>query len=428
MRKDSIALWVVRTVVYVGLFAALFYLFMQQATGAYPSDLPAHVTPPADDTYSALRILYTALIGAFGLAGVAAFLALAEIGTIAVTEWLLRGLAPSVKPAVAFVVALACNFAIAIYIPFLHSYFTVGSPGGNCWHNSTYEVMRLLALLAMVFYLKFDGRIPTRSKAASWAGFAVMLTLATSVKPSFAITFGPAVFVLCLVDLKREGRASVKRSLLVGLALIVALLVVLWQMTILFPGDGSGEGGIAFGLAKVWRGRNHYIVASFFQSLAFPLLVALRARKRLLDDRTLLLAMLVTVVAMAEYVFLYETGERTYHGNFGWGLSFALFYLFIVAAAEFVNARGALFGLCGGLSEGMQGSPSSAENRASAESTPKDEGGKPGQTLAAQGAAGSSAARSGPDALDAVTLLAFLLHTGSGVWYFVRIMLGMSYY
>ena len=68
--KSSVALHVVRIVLYVALIAAFDFLFMQQASGAYPSDLPAHITPPADDTYSALRILYQMLLGAFGIQGI----------------------------------------------------------------------------------------------------------------------------------------------------------------------------------------------------------------------------------------------------------------------------------------------------------------------------------------------------------------------
>ena len=407
MRKGQIALLLVRVVVYVGLFAALCFLFMQQATGEYRSDLPAHITPPADDTYSALRFLYTALIGAFGLPGIAVFLALAELGTIAATELLIRKLAPDVKPAAAFILALACNFAIAIYIPFIHSYYTVGSPGGNCWHNSTYSVMRLLALLTIFYYLKFDGRLQARSKAASWAAFTVLLTLTTMVKPSFVIAFGPSVFLLCLVDLKREGRSSVRGSLLKGLALVIALAVVVYQLKILFPSDGSGEGGIAFGLAKVWRARHANIFVSFLQSFAFPLLIAVRLKGKLWEDRLYLLALVMAVISLAEYVFLYETGARTYHGNFSWGLSFCLFYLFIIACIAFINERGRLFGMCR-KAEQVGGSATLEPARGS------DEVG--------------AVADSPRGVLDYATIVAFALHTASGVWYFIRMMMGGSYY
>jgi len=392
MQKSKRALAFVRAFTYVALFAALFFLFSQQATGAYPSDLPAHIKPPADDTYSALRIIYQMLIGAFDLPGICAFLALVEVATLALTEYLIRKLAPSAKPVVAFVCALACNFAIAVYLPFIHSYYTVGSPGGNCWHNSTYTVMRLLALAALVFYFKFDGRITARSRAASWIGFTIMLTLATSVKPSFVMVFGPAVFVLCVIDLKRQGTPTVKTSLLIGLSLLIALLIVFYQLTILFPGDGSEEGGIAFGLAKVWRARHANIFVSFFQTLAFPMLVVLLTRFKFWEDRMFLLAWLMAFFAFAEYVFLYETGARTYHGNFGWGLSMAIFFLFIAAISVFLENRGSHLGLC-----------------------ISDAGSQPTASVKLKW-------------LDYVALVVFACHTASGVWYFVRLMMGASFY
>ena len=459
--KHTAALGIVRTVAYAGLFAALCFLFWQQASGVYPSDLPAHIKPPADDTYSALRILYQALLGAFGLAGVCAFLACVCVATVAVTEYLVRRLAPAVKPGAAFAAALACNFAIAVYLPFIHSYYTVGSPGGNCWHNSTYLVMRLCALAALVFYFKFDGRFPTRSKAASWCGFAALLTVATSVKPSFVMVFGPAIFALCVIDLVRQGRDTVKRSLLIGLALVVALVVVLYQMTILFPSDGSAEGGIAFGLAKVWRARHANIFVSFFQSLLFPMLVVLVTRTRFWHDRAFLLAWLTTFFAFAEYVFLYETGARTYHGNFGWGLSMAIFFLFVVAAAVFLQQRGAFFGLARassaerdrdagqiadagptgtGTSQGQVTGqvPSKAPIAVSAR-TGASEDQAPDQIAGAKANSNSiDTTGLGPfslpvskgtrSAYDYIALAAFALHTASGVWYFARLMMGASFY
>ena len=405
MRLRTVGLWVLRLFVYAGFFAALFYLFSQQSTGAFPSDLPAHLRPATADTYSASHVFYTALIGDFGLSGVCVFLALAELGTVAVTEYLIRKLSPGAKPLAALLLALACNFAIAIYIPVIQANFTVGSPGGNCWHNSTYTVMRLLALLALVFYLKFDGKIKSNSKAVSWLAFTVFLVLATLVKPSFAIVFGPAVFVLCLVDLKREGVGSVRKSLMVGLSLAIALVVVCYQLVILFPSGTDSEGGIAFGLAKVWRARHHNVFVSFFQSLAFPLLVAALVRKQVWEDKRLLLAMLMAIVAMAEYVFLYETGERTYHGNFGWGLTFAIFYLFVIAVCAYINNRGSAFGL--------------AETRSAHEAA---------DGLHACPDCDEALVGQGRNALDWAIALAFLLHTASGVWYFVRLMMGASYY
>ena len=393
MRKASIALAVARVLCYACLFGLLFFLFSQQAAGAYPSDLPAHIKPPADDTYSALRIIYQILLGAFGIDGVCAFLALVTVATVGVTEYLIRKLAPSAKPFVAFICALACNFAIAIYLPFIHSYYTVGSPGGNCWHNSTYIVMRLLALAALVFYFKFDGRIAARSRVASWIGFTAMLTLATSVKPSFVMVFGPAVFVLCVIDLKRQGTSTVKTSLLVGLSLLIALLIVFYQLTILFPGDGSEEGGIAFGLAKVWRARHDNIFISFFQSLAFPLLVAYLTRFKFWEDRMFLLACLMTFFAFSEYVFLYETGERTYHGNFGWGVSMAIFFLFVAAISVFLENRGAHLWLCVERADDAGAAPVKMKW------------------------------------FDYITLFAFAWHTASGLWYFfARLMMGASFY
>mgnify|MGYP003307466499 CR=1 FL=1 len=42
-------------------------------------------------------------------------------------------------------------------------------------------------------------------------------------------------------------------------------------------------------------------------------------------------------IALFMYLFLNETGERIYHGNFNWTIAFALMMLFTIALCTFHN-------------------------------------------------------------------------------------------
>ncbi len=427
MRVDKVA--IARIVVLAGMFAACTFLFYQQATGAYASDLPAHLAPMDADSYSAFRLVLFFTRDTFGLMGPAVFLALLEIATIGITEYFIRKLAPDVKPWVALVLAIACNFVIAIYLRFVYHNFTVGSPSANRWHNSTYTGMRFLAMCAIVFYLKFDGQIKTKSKALSWVLFTVMLIAATLTKPNFVVAFGPAMLVFCIIDLVRNGKSTVPKSLLVGLSLLIALIVVVCQVMLLYPADGSAKGDnhIAFGIAVFWTSRNPNVFVNFFQVMAFPLLAAIATRPLWRTDRNYLLAILVLIVSFFESFFLYETGSRMSHGNFGWGLCFGLFYAFIASAIAFVNARGRAWKL---VRETDAARPSGAGGGEARADAPAAQGVEASDGVAL-GSGVTAVVAAPPDRrtpLDVATLVVFALHTASGLLYFGLMLLGRQYF
>ena len=416
---------IARIVVLAGMFAACTFLFYQQATGAYASDLPAHLAPMDADSYSAFRLVLFFTRDTFGLMGPAVFLALLEIATIGITEYFIRKLAPDIKPGVALALAVACNFVIAIYLRFVYHNFTVGSPSANRWHNSTYTGMRFLAMCAIVFYLKFDGQIKTKSKAASWVLFTVMLVAATLTKPNFVVAFGPAMLVFCIIDLVRNGTRTVPKSLLVGLSLLIALVVVVCQVMLLYPADGSAKGDnhIAFGIAVFWTSRNPNVFVNFFQVMAFPLLAVIATRPMWRTDRNYLLAILVLIVSFFESFFLYETGSRMSHGNFGWGLCFGLFYAFIASAIAFVNARGRAWKLVREQAKATRHQEVTGEQCAGGP-------GSDSQDARDDSAQDADAAitfdRRTP--LDIATVVAFALHTASGLLYFGLMLLGRQYF
>ena len=145
---------------YLALFAAATFLFYCYASNIYGSDFSAHVACALGERsgtgYSLTEPLITFAKMVGGKAGIAVLFALLEVATIALSEKLLHDLSPRLSPIAVLVVALACNFVVAIHFPgFNNKHYSMGVISANAWHNPTIITMRLAALGAMIGLLRF---------------------------------------------------------------------------------------------------------------------------------------------------------------------------------------------------------------------------------------------------------------------------------
>ena len=360
MKRSSWPLRIVRIIVLVGLAAMFMYLFYQQASGKFSSDLEAHIRRAlmeGKDTYSLVQALLGFSYTQGGPLGTALLLTSIEIGTLVLCEQFMRRLLPDTNPAVVFVFSLVINFVGCVYLPIISPHFSKGVSIANVWHNSTYLGMKLFSLAALWSYLRFMGELESKHKVLDWVLFSVFVILSATAKPSFVIVFGPAVVVFCVVALVREGVSSLKRSLALSVPFFAIVGVLLYQYTVLFTQVSSS--GIGFGFAVVWRHTHPFFPLAMLQSYAFPLLVLLFCWKKNKGDFNYRLSLLMFVFALCIFLFVNETGHRTYHGNFGWSQKFALYYWFITSVVVFVRTYGHKFSFFG-----MEGAPADAPSMA----------------------------------------------------------------
>lgn len=329
-----------RVVLYVFLFGTSCYLFYMQAKGSFMGDTSLHLnTAISDDpsSYSFIGFLIRPLYSIAGYWGFALLLSAVTIGTVYLTERLIGEVLPTLRPLAQTLLSFALITCIAIHLPFLYEKWLIGTQSGNLWHNPTYEIMRFFALAAILCYLRI-----TKSTSSSpwwlWVGFCLSCIIATLMKPSFIVVFAPTVVVLCVIDLLHD-RKTIKRSLGIGLCFLFLLAILAYQYLSLYgsPSDGSS---IAIGFADVWLLRRPDLLVSALQSFAFPLIVLAGCANKLKHNRNYLMALIMFLLSLAEYLFLYESGPRMTHGNFGWSLSFGLFYLNIVSAIVFLEKWG----------------------------------------------------------------------------------------
>ncbi len=347
------------TAVYGGLCFYLFYNQSLQGTGyvyAFESDLPYHISMVVDDGwyYSLTAFIYLALykLAQGGTVLIAVFLALTAAATIIATWKLLELLLDGEKlPAMGG--ALALNFVMPFFIKWAGMYRYVSYQSGNVWHNSTYICMRLLAVIFLYFYIRYEKDYAEKGLGIKrWLILAVLLALTTFVKPSFLTVFAPALAIKLLADLISK-KTKFLRALIMGLIVVPSLGVMFWQNSILFGEDT--ENGYRISFMETFSLHADHPKVTVILSLAFPIAVAIaeivtivkvlieRNRAKTggeitpdfgptaIKDGSYIFSGIMAVIGFALAILLIETGSRSRDGNFLWGYSIALFILYLTS-------------------------------------------------------------------------------------------------
>ncbi len=341
-KKAALPLWMGVTILYG---VCCLYLYMQQAIQPldynnryFQSDLPYHISMIVDDgwyysfTAYVYQLLY--LLAGGGTWLIALFLALVSLATVFLTEKLLRVLLGRAKcDGSTLGSALLLNLVMPFFLRWAGVYRYVSYQSGNIWHNSTYLCMRLCALAVLLCYMEIEAGYRREISWKKWLLFAVLLVVTTGIKPSFLTVFAPAMALKLLWDLFHK--VPFKQIFIFGCAVLPACGVVLWQNMVLF-GEETGQG---FALNPWFTFSLHADrpKAAVLCSIAFPLIVALFSWKELRKDKRYFFAWLVTGIGFLEALLLAETGSRANDGNFVWGYSFGIFYIFIISFVKWLE-------------------------------------------------------------------------------------------
>lgn len=325
-----------------------FYLYYRQSiqpldenNRLFQSDLPYHISMVIDDGwyYSLTAIFYVILhkLAGGGTVLIALLLAIVSAATILVTEKVLVKLGIKLK-AVSCFGAFILNMVMPFYIKWAGAYRYVSYQSGNIWHNSTYQCMKLAAICCMLMYLSIDEHFEKDGIALKeWIWFSALLILCTALKPSFLTVFAPAFAIRLLFSLIR-GKVSFKRAFIWGITVLPACAVVLLQNAVLFGKET--ENGFKLSFMETFSFHADHPKITVLLSLAFPIIILLECLigllkkgslfKNIAADKTGAFAVMMTVIGFAEASMLIETGSRSRDGNFLWGYSFAMFWLYTV--------------------------------------------------------------------------------------------------
>lgn len=347
-RSSEIFIWIISSIVCVGVFIAYFTLTNGMISRNSPSDYPSHIDAAlAGHGYSLMSIIICAVMKIFNsnevLTGV---MTLIQIITIIGITWLLKvtiEVVSKVKIKFVYLIIIAAStiFLTNMYIPeYWPHYYVSQTSLTQPWHNSTYLLMRMFAVYLMSVFILVQKNYTCKMKASLLILFTILLILVNWAKPNFIIAFAPAVLVMLIWDFIQTKTKSFIPALIIGLCVLISLAIVIVQYTIAFPGDG--ESGVAFFLDKfhefaVWPKAFWSIVSNLaFAIYVLVICIVCNIRKMQINLRVLVLSWIMFLISRFEAVFFTETGIRAFDGNFAWGQYYFTFQLYVISVAYLI--------------------------------------------------------------------------------------------
>jgi len=270
---------------------------------------------------------------------------LAKVLGLVLAWWLLRVLAGRRVPLPVLTIAAFClMFITSLRLPWFNPvvYRGVGSP--TVWHNPT-QTMVAFSMLLCVPYLahcwyEFERRLPLYRQKAKlpWHMPAILAALnmfCLSCKPTFMQAFIPAAFLFFLIQWIRHPRNSAFFFQII-LAFLPAVgyfgLQYLYYTGVLVEFTSGLEFGLTPGSA--WNAIRSALLMS-----AFPLFAMLCCRRKdLLQDKMLVLALIMLLISALQSMFFRETGLRQGHGNFNWAAMSCSLLLWILMTGHFLRS------------------------------------------------------------------------------------------
>lgn len=323
----------------------MFYLFYHQLRNEgmfhpFESDTVVHVRMAIEDHYIyslVLMVFYgLSLFGGEGIT-IPLFLTLIVLFTIECTRMLIDKLLKredlSLPASVVYLMAFAGNFVMAFYVKAAHHKHYIGYQNASVWHNSTYICMKLLAILTIFVFVDLYDKDISRENVGKWIGFTVLLSLSTAVKTSFLMAFVPTFSVILLIRLIKGTKFS--KVLLMACTMLPSFFIMLWQSYILM---GDDQSSFTISPFRVLAERSTNPKLTVVLSVLFPALVFLFNIRHVIKDRMYFGSLLLAFFGFA-FVFLFaETGSRVMDGNFIWTYSISLFFLFLISLIRLIKS------------------------------------------------------------------------------------------
>lgn len=219
-------------------------------------------------------------------------------------------------------------------------YRKVGSP--NVWHNPTQQAVIAVMLLCVPYlthcWYEFERRLPKEGDQTllPWGkvlALAVLLMASLACKPTVMQALLPAAFAFFLAQLLRRPRNWRYFGQIV-LAFMPAaayfLLQYLYYTGVVVEYTSGAEFGVT--AESCWLAVRNTLMMS-----AFPLYAVCVSKKGLMKDKTVVLALLMTLFSVLEAMAFRETGMREGHGNFTWAANSSSFFLWVVMTGSYLR-------------------------------------------------------------------------------------------
>ena len=287
------------------------------------SDMPAHVQLAlGHNDYGLSSWLIRFLWGLrgehFGQTALSLALTANQLFGIFTLWLLLRHWLPELEGSLALLAVLLAHLCGPWILPGQTEMY-LGVYNGNVYHNMTVLFSRSFIPLDLLLFARlWEGR-REKLPVKTWLGFALCLLVTTLFKPSFFVAFAPVALALLVWDFVKTRGRGVISELLIGLAFLPAAGAMLWSYVALFAGEFAGTEShmVLRRLTASWLG---WTLIMYLRGLLLPLYSFLTQGRRETEQRERFgIFAAVNAVAIAEAIFLTETGFRANDGNFDWG-------------------------------------------------------------------------------------------------------------
>lgn len=326
------------------VFISSYLLFVQLLSGNLEGDFVAHLANAKEEYYYSLIIVLMKI----GINITDKYIYLNSILMsiiIILTIWscysfihyvLFDLLNTKINKHTIFFVSVFMLFVCKICIPVLSPFFYVKSYVTQPWHNSTYICMRLFAVLALIYFIKIQSHYLEHLEYKELIIFTILLTITNYSKPNFIIVFAPMMLITLIYDFIKTKTKSFKNAFIFGCCILVGCLILIYQYALLFSMEEGSGTVVGIENIKELLFFNYHDIFNFLSSLAFPLAILLVfiTKKEHFNSafkRVYLQSWFMYILSILIRLFVYETGRRSGHGNYGWSSYFFAFVLFCVS-------------------------------------------------------------------------------------------------
>lgn len=343
--NENKKLIVVRSITVLTFITISFLIFAQVFLSGYTSDWPTHlsfIVKSNSSEYSlfhfVLKLVYYTFDSFTVMAAFSVFLGITSnlISYLLVRQYLLKKINKEKYKVELLCLSLFIVSMITIpFFPINSRYLGVGTP--NPWHNPTFFLVRPFAISSFIFITQVNKLIENNKPYVKpLILFSASMLISALMKPSFYLVFLPALFFYYLYVLIRSKFKKIFDCFLLGLSVVPAGIVLIFQNMILFGSENSIK--ISW-IGEVWNSFAPLgsVSLSILLGISFPLFVFISNAKKLKFENIIII--LTLLFGIMEAYFLTEIGPRHSHGNFFWGYYLSMFLAYLVSSMTFINTK-----------------------------------------------------------------------------------------
>ena len=200
-------------------------------------------------------------------------------------------------------ISLSLIIVSSIHLPLVSRYFYLGNWSPNTWHNPTTFLIKPIAFLCILGIYYFIKQQNHANKGVYVISLSTLFTLSVWAKPSFAITFYPALFIFTFIYYTRDFKLYIK----IFLILLPSLVLLFFQYYKTYHTKINDTFDLKdnivftnFGIIKLYTNN---ILLSLISAIAFPISILIIDFKSVKNNQLLILSWFTLIISYLQLSF-----------------------------------------------------------------------------------------------------------------------------